>query len=259
MSIISGIIGAITGSDAQESAANSAANATQAASKTNADAIMYATDRSIAAQEKANAQQQANFEKLQAQEAPYRGVGEAAVKPFTDLLTKPYDIEASPSAKYAMEMGTRQINNALQSRGLEGNAVQRLGELGAGVAANDYQTRFSNLLNALNVGTAANAGTTSATNSLNTNLGNSANAMGNALMTGATGAAASNTAAAGALSNSLMAGGQAQAGLYSGLGSASANTAALGLKAYQSGMFSSPYASMPTSTASTAEEAAALI
>lgn len=136
------------------------------------------TDKALAEQRLARQQQQNNFEGVQQQFAPYRNVGESAVKPFQDLLSGNYNVEASPSGKYALQQGSRAINSSLQARGLEGNAVQQLGQLHSGVAATDYQNRFSNLLSALNVGTSAAAGQGSAAGQMNANIQSGANASG---------------------------------------------------------------------------------
>jgi hypothetical protein len=193
-SALVGLGGAALSSSASSHASDTAANATNNATAANA-----------ATQAAAQAQQQKNFDLLQTQESSYRGVGEAAVDPFKQMLNGGYNMQQSPSAAYAMQQGTKQINNSLQTRGLEGNAVQQMGQLGSGVAAADYQTRFGNLLNALNVGTAANAGTASAVNNSNSNLQSGANTV-----TGA------NTAAAGQLGNTAMQNGINQQNIIGG-------------------------------------------
>jgi hypothetical protein len=204
---VGGIVGSVISSSAAGDAADTAANAQNNATRENARL-----------QREAAAQQQKNFDLLQTQEAPYRGIGTAAVDPFTKMLTGGYNMQESPSAKYAMQQGQKQINSALQTKGLEGNAVAQLGQLSSQVAANDYQTRFNNLLNALNVGTSAVAGTASSTASSNANLQSGANAL-----------TAANTAAAGNLSNIAMQNSGTQAGI---IGAAAGQLGSIGSNIY---------------------------
>jgi len=153
MSLISGTIGAILGSDSNKQAA-STAQATQ-----------------LSAQN----QEEANFNTVQGQEAPYRSLGTTNLPGLQDMLSGNYNMQASPSATYAMNQGTKTINSNLQARGLEGNAVTQLGQLSSSTAASDYQTRFQDLLSATNIGSNAVAMTGSGANSLNANLQSGAN------------------------------------------------------------------------------------
>ena len=233
MSSITALIGANKASNAATDAAMLQTMVAGTQMAQNAKLTQDAINASAAEQDKSLAAQKSNFDLIQGQNAPYRGVGEAAIDPFKKMLAGGYTMEESPAAKYAMMQGTKQINNAMQSRGIEGGAVQRLGELGSGVAANDYQQRFNNLLSALNVGTSANAGTASATNSMNGAIQNGANSNVSSIMSGMGSNVSSNNAAAGAMGAAAGNMGAANAGYYSGLGGAASNAAALGLKAYQ--------------------------
>ena len=115
------------------------------------------------------------------------------------------------------------LSRQLAARGLlgSGNAAQRLGELSAGVAANDWNQQYGRLLDMVKVGTGASASAGSASQQLGNQIGqNAANVAGiNANMAGQVGSAA-------------LAAGQAQAGLYGGLGGASTRALNTGINAY---------------------------
>jgi hypothetical protein len=170
MSFISGTIAAINQGDAADAANANQANATK-------------TQEQI--QQAAAAQQQANFNTVQTQEAPYRQLGEKNIGSLQQMISGGYDMKQSPSAQYALSEGTKSINSNLQARGLEGNAVQQLGQMSSSTAAQDYQNRFSQLLAATNIGSNAVSMTGSGANSLNASTQSGANAMTAALGAGA--------------------------------------------------------------------------
>lgn len=191
MSVISGTIGAVMGSDAQTEAANTAAEAQKSAQQV---------------QKEIYNQQRSDFE-------PFRQVGVGAISDYQKMLNGGYNMQESPAAKYALQQGTKSMNRNLAARGLSGsgNAAQRLSELSSGIAASDYQNQYNRLADALKLGTGASSAMSQASNTYGSQVGQGAANLGN-------------------LANQS---GQARASLYSGLGSASANTAAAGLKAYQ--------------------------
>jgi hypothetical protein len=166
-------------------------------SNANAKAANKATDAQLSAQQ----QQQANFNLVQGQEAPYRQLGEQNIPELQKMLSGGYDMKASPSAQYAMTQGTRSINSALGARGLEGTAVQQLGQLSSQTAANDYQNRFNQLLSATNIGSNAVAMTGSGVNNLNNNLQAGAGNLGNINMANGNQQATGIGAAAGGLAS----------------------------------------------------------
>ena len=185
---------AFASSEISKSGANSAANAQNNATATEAQT-----------QANALAQQQNNFNLVQGQEAPYRQLGTQNIGSLQSMLSGGYNMQASPSAQYAMTQGTKGINSNLQARGEEGNAVQQLGQLSSSTAAQDYQNRFSNLLAATNIGSNAVAMTGSGANSLNANTQSGANTT-NSLM----------QSAAGNLSNIATGQANTQSGLLGG-------------------------------------------
>jgi hypothetical protein len=191
MSIISGTLGAIMGSNATESAANTAA-----------DAQRYATD--IANQ---------NYQQTRTDFKPFYDVGVNATSDYEKMLHGGYDMKESPAAQYQLQKGTVALNRAMAKRGLSGsgNAVNRLTELNSSIAASDWSNQYSRILDALKLGTGASS-----------SMGAASNTNTSANQTGATN-----------LGNIATNEGNNQASLYSGLGGQSANSAALGLKAYQ--------------------------
>lgn len=212
MSLISGTVGAVLGSDATESAANTAAAATKDAATISAEA-----------QQKALEFQKQAYEETQKRWEPYRAFGERGLSAMDKLLYGGYDMRESPSAQYALTQGTRALSRQLAARGNlgGGTAAQRLGELSSGIAASDYNTRYNQLLNAIQTGTGAVAGTGAAGTTLGGQMQAGASNLGN-IATGA-----GNT-----LADIAMIKGQQTASLYSGLGGASANTASAALKGY---------------------------
>lgn len=193
MSIVSGSLGAVMGS-----------NATEAAAETAATAQNNATD----VQRQIYDQQRKDFE-------PFRQVGTNAIGDYEKMLSGGYDMKESPAAQYQLQQGTKSLNRQLAARGLlgSGNAAQRLSELSSGVAASDYQNQYNRLADALKLGTGASSAMSQASNQYGANVGNAAANLGNIAMQS----------------------GQARAGLYSGLGGASANTFGAGVRAYDYG------------------------
>lgn len=170
MSVVSGIMGAMAAGDA----ADKSAEAQKAATASTADIQNKALDL-----------QQKNFNLVQGQEAPYRAIGEKGVAELSKMLSGGYNMQESPSAKYAMQQGTKSINANLGARGLEGNAVQQLGQLSSSTAASDYSNRFNQLLAATNIGTSAVAGTASSAASLGQAAQSGANTQTSALQSAA--------------------------------------------------------------------------
>lgn len=213
MSVISGTVGAVMGADATGEAASTATGATTAAANTAAEVQNRALD-----------EQKKIYEETQQRWEPYRAAGEKGLSAMDKLLYGGYNMEESPSAKYALTQGNRALSRQMAARGSlgGGSAAQRLAELSSGIAASDYNNRYNQLLNAIQTGSGAVAGT-----------GNAGTVFGNQMQSGANSQGNIATNAGNSLANIAMNQGQQTASLYSGLGGASANTAAAGLKAYQ--------------------------
>jgi hypothetical protein len=159
----------------------------------------------------------------------------------------------SPAAKWQMEQGTKQMNRQLAARGMlgGGSAINRLGEMQRGISASDYQDQYQRLLDSINVA----KGFKTDSSGMNSALGQYNSSM-----------QASNNSLANGLSSAATQLGQAQAGLWSGLGQASGNAISTGVKAYQYGQdaglwgsAASGYATMPTTTTSAITDASWLI
>lgn len=192
------------------------------------DAQKAATATARSDAQKALDAQQKNFDLVQTQESPYRQLGADNAGSLQKMLSGGYDMQASPSAQYALGQGTKAINSNLQARGLEGNATQQLGQLSGSTAATDYQNRFQQLLAATQVGQNAVAQTGSNVNALNSNIQNNANVQAGIAQSGAQNLGSLYTGASNALLG--LAGGAAGAltGGFSGfgglLGGAAGNT-----------------------------------
>ncbi len=193
------------------------------------DAQKAATEAAKSSAQKALDAQQKNFDLVQSQEDPYRQLGATNASSLQSMLSGGYNMQASPSAQYALGQGTKAINSNLQARGLEGNATQQLGQLSGSTAANDYQNRFNQLLSATQIGQNAVAQTGASVNALNSNIQNNANTQSSIAQSGAQNLGHIYTGAADALLG--LAGGAAGAltggfGGFSGLlgGGAAGNT-----------------------------------
>jgi hypothetical protein len=165
MSVVSGIVGAIAGSDATRSAANTAADAQNTATA------------------QAKELYQAEVERM----SPFYEAGKAQLPTYQRMLSGDYSMKESPAAQYQLEKGTKAMNRALASRGLSGsgNAAQRLTELNQSVASSDWNAQYSRILDALKLGTGASASMGAASNTFGnqsqtaaTNLGNIAQQQG---------------------------------------------------------------------------------
>lgn len=243
MSILSGTLGAVKGSAAQEKAADLAKVAQDTATQAQLD--MYAQAR--------------------ADQGPYRGLGQAVLPIYQSALTgqpvsykdpsygEPMDItqvraqnldpnkmwykdpatgkpidasqvpsmttsynpEASPSYKYLAQESDKTLGRALAARGLSGSgqAATAVSDARSKLLSEDYWKRLSLLGGAIDVGRGAQSATAAAGGQY----------------------AAGQQAGAQNLGNVFQQSGQAQAGLYSGLGGAGAQTASAGLKLYDYG------------------------
>ncbi len=211
--VIAGVIvggAAIASSEISKSGTQSAVNAQNNATLTQAQT-----------QQNAQNQQQANFNLVQGQEAPYRQLGSDNVGSLQQMLSGGYNMQQSPSAQYAMQQGTKSINSNMQARGLEGNAVQQLGQLSSSTAASDYSNRFNQLLAATNIGSNAVAMTGSGVNSMNSNLQSGANTQSGLLQSAAGNLGSLATGSANTESNLMM-------GAAGNMGTAISNSSGLG-------------------------------
>ena len=235
MSIVSGTIAAFKGSEATENAATTAANATTSAASESAAATNEAAKLSYQAQQDylntATKMYNTNISLLQ----PYYTVGTNAIPTYEKMLNGGYDMEESPAAQYQLTQSTKSLNRSLASRGLSGsgNAANRLTELNSSIAASDYQNQYNRILNALQIGQSSASAMAGVGSSYTNAAGQSANATSSTANSSASTLANILQNASGTLSNIYTNKGNNQASLYSGLAGQSANTAALGLKAYQ--------------------------
>lgn len=151
MSIVSGSMGAVMGSNAQE------------------DATKQNTQNSQAA---LNMQQRLHDEDI-ARNKPFYDKGVQASANLDRMVNGGYDVKESPSARYQLTEGTKSLNRQLAARGLlgSGNAAQRLSELSSGVAANDYDKQYSRLLDQVKIGTGASASAGASSQTLSNQVG----------------------------------------------------------------------------------------
>jgi len=243
MSLVSGTVGAVMGSEAQTDAANTQAAATR-----------YATDANLKLQKEMYDQQRADFE-------PFLGLGTAAVKDmdsfdlmaglgsapnYDELVTDQLsNYEEDPATAAMKSLGADRLARERAARvgysspGADANAQSELGmkyditgydkykqELSDRYKAKQgefsqrrdiNQNKYNQILDKIKVGQGAASSTGQASNTYAGNAGNAFNQLGAGLSTAAGNA------------------GAAQAGLWSGLGAQSASAASTGLKAWDTG------------------------
>jgi len=226
MSLVSGTIGAVMGADATESAANTSAQA----QTESADKALIAQREALAAQKEQFQQQRDDFE-------PYRQIGITNLPAFQKAVSGEFKYNPnapSKGAEWRIQQGTKGLNRQLAARGLlgTGSAAQRLSEMTGQIYADDedkqynrqfgeFNNKYGRLLDALKTGQGAASSAGAASQALSAQIGQNASNQSSIYSQLGQG-----------LSNAALQAGQAQASLYSGLGAASANTAATGLKAY---------------------------
>lgn len=163
MSLVSDIIGGVTGS----TQANAATSAAQTA---------------------ANAQLQA-LGMVQKTEAPYTQAGQQALSQY-QAATAPganVDVSQMPGYQFEQQQGQQTIQNSAAARGqaLSGNTLQGLQSFGQGLAGTQFQSYLQNLMGLIQVGQGAASNTAAAG-------GNLISGAGASLASGIQGAGAAN-------------------------------------------------------------------
>lgn len=214
----SGIAGSLLSSNASKSAASTASNAQTQASNA------------------AIAQQNAQFQALQASLAPYVSAGTGALAGQQNLLGLNGNA-AQSSAISGIQNGAQYqalqtagnnsiLQNASATGGLRGGNVQAgLAQFNQGLLAQQIQQQYSNLGGLTSIGQNAAAGVGNAGM-------NNASQVSNLLQQGGA-ATAGNALATGAANSSLYGSLGSAAGLYAGLGGFSNSSAGGGLVNYQ--------------------------
>ncbi len=215
MSIVSGTIGAIKGSKATEQAAQTAA-----------DASRYIFDEIKRLNEPFYNQGLASLPSI-------RSYTEANLPSFEDIVYKPmsdWKYQQSPAYQAKYTLASEELNNQLQARGLTPSAIgaNRATDLSRRLTADDYATErgyeYGRRTDLYKGKLSEN------TDRYNRLLDQVKMAQGAAGTMGQAG----NQYAQG-VGQAAMEAGQAKAGFWSGLGGASAQTAATGLRAYDYG------------------------
>ena len=232
MSLISGTIGAIMGSDSTESAAQTSAQAQETAAQTAADAQYktFAGQEALnqpymdASQEAIGQLQSAILGGPQNYQAPgysydiqtgkWNGPDGTVNSP--PQLSTTYDLKTSPEFQADQQYTQEALHKSLlaMGRGNSSYGAYLSGQLASEGAQRDMQTQISNLSGLAGIGGASTSALTSAAGNVGNNVSNIATNVGN--------------------SNSLAAlmSGQAQSSLYSGMGASSGAAASTALKVY---------------------------
>lgn len=208
MSVIGNLVGDITGTNQQASAAQSAA-------QTQANAANYA----------ANLQNQ-QFQQLQTNLAPYMALGSQGQNLLSQLGQfnfNPSDLTQTPGYQFNLQQGLKAAANSASGSGLNLSGAQQKGlaNYASGLASNTYQQQFQNALtsyntnlqqanNLISLGQNAAAGVGNAGLTTAANVGNLATQAGNATAAGQIAAGNTQTNAL----SSLMGLGQGAAGIY---------------------------------------------
>ena len=166
-----GLYGAVTGKGFDitgKGAAADALSSSQAAQKA-------ASDQSLALQQRM-------YDESVARNKPFYEAGVTANADREKLAHGGYDMQESPAAQYQMQQGSRSLNRQLAAKGLlgSGNANQKMAELSAGVAGNDFNNQWQRLTDLTNTGTGSAQQSNAASQNLSTSgsgtLQNQANA-----------------------------------------------------------------------------------
>ena len=170
-----------------------------------------AADQYSAQAERGLQYNQEMFDKINAQNAPYRATGERGANLYNTMADTGY-LTAQPSMddltrlmpnyRFGLDQGMGQLNSQLNAAGglVSGNAIQGAQQFAQGYAGNSlldafnaYQANRSNVVsnvNALtNVGQQANATTATAASGATANASNMLSSIGNAQAAGTMGAA----------------------------------------------------------------------
>lgn len=142
--------GAVIGGVASNSAAKKTAGAQKDINNASLNTQYQMHQDNLLYQAAMNEQNRQDFE-------PYRQVGLKALPDYQKMVAGEYDGEMSPAAQWTLQEATKAQNRQDAARGISGSggASTRLGNLAAGIAANDYQMQYNRILDALKLGTGA--------------------------------------------------------------------------------------------------------
>lgn len=173
------------------------------------DASRRGTDAAIGAYNSGLGQQRTLAEQQAANFAPYQALGVQGLSELQQFNNPNYSYLGSPSAKYALQQGTKALNSQMAARGMlgSGQAATALGNLASGVAAQDYETAYNRSLNNVKIGQGAAGSANAAWSGLGSQIGTNAFNTGNVLNQGYQNQGAARTGLYGNLWNSVAAGG----------------------------------------------------
>lgn len=97
----------------------------------------------------------AMYQQSRADFQPFYNVGLEAIPTYNSMLNGEYQPEESPYYKYLMQKSREESNLRESVTGGTGNEATRLANIAMGAAANDWQTQYSRILDALKLGTGA--------------------------------------------------------------------------------------------------------
>lgn len=199
---VAGLAGAAISADAAGNAADTQAGATATA----------AADQ-LTAEQAALAQQQSQFNTIQADEQPWMQAGQSALSQMQNSSwQQPYtmaDFQQDPSYQFDLSQGTQAIQQAAAAQGglKSGGMLKSIAQYTQGMASNDYQQAFNNYQTQQNA----------AFGRLSSVAGLGAQATGQMAQVGMN--------SANAQSGIIQSAGNAQAGLASSLGNSQAASA----------------------------------
>jgi len=143
MSFVSNIVGGILGANAAGKAANAEVQGAQQAQKT--------IEQNQTA---ANKAQETALGNITTAEQPYQALGSTTANHLADILASgftapnPNDVANTPEYKFALEQGTRAIDQNAAANGtlFSGNTGTALEQFGQGLASQQYENAYNNAL-----------------------------------------------------------------------------------------------------------------
>lgn len=210
--LVGTVASGVIGSNASQSAANTQAGAANASTQAQVDM----------------------FNKVQGNLQPFINAGQSDYGQLNNLLTgNPQQIQQQlsqmPGYQFTLNQGLKSLQNGYTARGLgvSGAANKGAAQYATGLANSQYNSYFSNLLNAAGLGENAAAGFGNNAVTSGQNIGNSLIAGGNAQASGILGSANAINNSIGGASNAFLTGALLNNGL-NGQGPAVNNTPGTG-------------------------------
>lgn len=181
-----------------------------------AGASMYAADKQSESAGKALDFQRGESERQQRNFAPYLGIGERATGKLGEIMSGKMDsFFTSPDYQFRLNEGMRGLENSAAARGglLSGNFLRGATTFGQNLASNEFQNYWNRNFETARLGQSSAAGSAASGTAMAGQIGNTMQAQGAAQASGPVGAA---NALTGGVQNYLMYNALGNKSVYSG-------------------------------------------